>query len=50
MKHLRRLTREQKIFLTKQGLRHKEYLLERKDADSYTFYHIPSGKLITMRR
>ncbi|CCJ32860.1 DUF6906 family protein [Caloramator australicus] len=38
MKHLRRLTREQKVFLSRQGLKPKEYKLERKDADSYTFY------------
>ncbi|WMJ81937.1 hypothetical protein RBU49_06730 [Clostridium sp. MB40-C1] len=50
MKHLRKLTKTQKIFLEQQGLNSKEFLMERKDFESYTFYHIPSAKLVTMRR
>lgn len=50
MKNPKKLTRNQKLFLEEQGLNPKEFLLERKDPESYTFYHIPTGKLVTMRR
>ncbi|WP_407647634.1 DUF6906 family protein [Clostridium brassicae] len=50
MKHLRKLTRTEKVFLKEQGLNPKEFLCERKDFESYTFYYISTGKLVTMRR
>lgn len=50
MKHGRKLTRKQKAFLEEQGLNPEEFLLERQDYESYTFYYIPTGKTITMRR
>lgn len=50
MKNPKKLLRKEKVFLVNQGLNPGEYLLERKDTDSYTFYHVPTKKLITIRR
>ncbi|WP_392486760.1 DUF6906 family protein [Haloimpatiens sp. FM7315] len=50
MKHLKKLTREEKKFLKAQGFSPKEFLMERKGFDSYTFFHKLTKKLITIRR
>lgn len=51
LKKLRKPSRNEKIYLEEQGLKPKEHLLERKDAESYTFYNVKTGKLLPpMRR
>lgn len=51
MKNPKRLTRNQKMFLSRQGLNPYEYLLAKQDSESFTFYHVKTGKLLPpMRR
>lgn len=42
----RRLTRAEKILLKQQGLNPKLYLRLKKDAESYTFIEVVTGKII----
>lgn len=37
-------------FLDDYGYDYKEFLFVKKDAESYTFYHIPTAKEVTLRR
>lgn len=50
MKNPKKLTRNQKIFASKEGLNTKELLMAKVDCDNYTFYKVNTGKLITIRR
>ncbi|WP_461206881.1 DUF6906 family protein [Clostridium sp. DL1XJH146] len=50
MKHLKRLTKYQKIFLSKQGLDPKDFLLERQTFECYVFYSIKNKRLVCLRR
>lgn len=49
MKKLKKLTRQQKIFLAKQGLDPLDFLLERTLVDGYVFYNRHSKVLWTYR-
>lgn len=46
MKNPRKLTRNQKMYLSRKGLNPFEYLLAKQDTKSYTFYHVKTGKLL----
>lgn len=50
MKHGRRLTREEKMFLSRQKFNHKDYLRVSKSAEGYVFVHRMTGKLLEIRR
>lgn len=50
MKKLKKLTREQKRFLSNQGLDPKDYLLERATSDEFVFYNIHTKVLWNLRR
>lgn len=51
MKNPKKLNRNQKEFLSKQGLNSKDFLISRQDSESYTFYNVKTGKLLPpMRR
>ncbi|MEG1256876.1 hypothetical protein [Clostridium sp.] len=50
MKNPKKLSYNQKQFLSSQGLDPKDYLIERSEADSYTFYNVKTEQLVTIRR
>lgn len=50
MKKLKKLTREQKRFLSNQGLDPNEYLLERATSEEFVFYNIHTKVLWNFRR
>lgn len=50
LKNPKKLTRQQKIFASKEGLNPKELLMAKVDCYNYTFYNVNTGKLITVRR
>jgi hypothetical protein len=50
MDRLKYLKRVHKEFLASQGIDQREYLFISEDAESYTFYHIHSGKEFCFRR
>lgn len=49
MKKLKKLTRNQKKFLSEQGYNPDDFFLERKDAWSYRFYNIHTKQLMEFR-
>ena len=50
MKKLKKLNREQKQFLTNEGLNAREFLVERVTPESYVFYNINTKVLWNFRR
>ena len=38
------------VLLNDYGYYYQEFLFVKKDAESYTFHHIPTGKEVTLRR
>lgn len=50
MRNLRRLTRQQKIRLSKLGLDATEYLLYSETADALTVVHRTTGKITTLAK
>lgn len=38
------------VLLDDYGYDYKDFLFIKKDAESYTFHHIPTGKEVTLRR
>lgn len=50
MKKLKKLTREQKKFLSNQGLDPNDFLGERATSDEFTFYNIHTKVLWNFRR
>lgn len=45
MKKLKNLTRNQKKFLSKEGLDPKDFKVERETSEEYVFYNIHTGML-----
>ncbi|CUO21889.1 MULTISPECIES: DUF6906 family protein [Clostridium] len=50
MKKLKKLTRDQKRFLSNQGLNSRDFLIERSTPESYVFYNIHTKVLWNFRR
>ena len=50
MKKLQKLSREQKEFLSNEGLNQREFLVERATPESYVFYNINTKVLWNFRR
>ena len=50
MKKLQKLSREQKEFLSNEGLNPREFLVERATPESYVFYNINTKVLWNFRR
>lgn len=50
MKKLKKLTREQKKFLVKEGLNPNDFLIERATPESYGFYNVHTKILWNLRR
>ena len=50
MKKLKKLTREQRNYLIREGLNPDDFLIERSTAESYVFYNIHTKVLWDMRR
>lgn len=50
MKKLQKLSREQKEFLSNEGLNPREFLIERATPESYVFYNINTKVLWNFRR
>ncbi|MDU4324847.1 MAG: hypothetical protein E7I48_05545 [Clostridium celatum] len=50
MKNLKKLTREQKKVLQKEGLDPRGYLIERATIDEYRFYDLEKEEIISIRR
>jgi hypothetical protein len=50
MKNGKKLTMEEKKFLTRQGLNPGNFLRTKKTAEHFEFYKIDTGKLIVIRR
>ncbi|KZL94328.1 DUF6906 family protein [Clostridium magnum] len=50
MKRPRRLTRAEKILLTKEGHNPKYFLRLMRTAEYYEFIEVSSGKILTLRR
>lgn len=50
MKKLKKLSREQRHFLIREGLNTEDFLIERATAESYVFYNIHTKMLWDMRR
>nr|DAN99172.1 MAG TPA: hypothetical protein [Caudoviricetes sp.] len=50
MKKLQKLTREQKQFLTNEGLNPRDFLVERATPESFVFYNIHTKVLWNFRR
>lgn len=48
--HVRRLTRKEKILLTKESYDPKHFLRLSKTADNYEFIEVTSGKILNVRR
>lgn len=46
----RRLTREEKVILKKQGYEPKDFLRTNKTADGYEFVQVSTGKPLSLRR
>lgn len=38
------------VLLNDYGYDYQEFLFVKKDAESYTFYHVPTNKEVTLRR
>lgn len=50
MKRLKKLRREHKEFLAKEGIDHHQFLLIENLAECYEFYHKKTGKVVAIRR
>lgn len=50
LKNTKKLTLQEKIFLSRQGMNPKNFLRTKKTAEFYEFYKIDTGKLVTIRR
>lgn len=46
----KRLTREEKVFLKKQGYEPKDFLRTNKTAEGYEFVQVSTGKPLSIRR
>jgi hypothetical protein len=50
LKHGKRLTREEKQFLSRLGMNPNNFLRTKKAAEYYEFYKIDTAQLVTIRR
>jgi len=50
LKHGRRLTREEKVFLKKEGYNPQDFLRIKKTAEGYEFLEVQTGKILSIRR